>query len=283
MTRLSLFGSIGAIGTAVLVLSAGSVRRQQQAVTLPPDEAGAVAALNASPRHGEWVKYDAGSGDSVRAWVVYPERRDRAPVVIVIHEIFGLTDWARAVADRLAAEGFIAIAPDLLSGKGPNGGGSESVDRQAATALNRSLQQPEVQRRLSAAARYGTSLPSATSKFGAVGFCWGGGTSFSFAVNDANLGAAVVFYGTSPADSLLERVRAPVMGNYGGDDARVDATVPPAQAKMQQLGKRFDVATFDGAGHGFLRDLAGRDGANMRAAQQAWPRTISFFRETLGR
>lgn len=282
MTRASLLGSIGVSAAAVLLLSAGSVRRQQGPV-LPPDEAGAVAALNASPRHGEWVKYDAGSGDSVRAWVVYPERRDRAPVVLVIHEIFGLTDWARAVADRLAAEGFIAIAPDLLSGKGPNGGGSESVDRQAATALNRALAQSEVQRRLAAAARYGTSLPSATNRFGSVGFCWGGGTSFNFAVSNPDLGAAVVFYGTSPADSLLERVRAPVLGNYGGDDARVDATVPPAQARMQQLGKRFEVQTYDGAGHGFMRDQAGREGANMRAAQQAWPRTVAFFHETLGR
>jgi len=256
---------------------------RQQAPTLPADEAGVVAALNASPRHGEWVKYDAGSGDSVRAWVVYPERRDKAPVVIVIHEIFGLTDWARGVADQLAAEGFIAIAPDLLSGKGPNGGGSESVDRQAATALNRALVGTEVQRRLAAAARYGTSLPSARNRVGSVGFCWGGGTSFNFAVNFANLGAAVVYYGPSPADSLLGSIRAPVLGLYGGDDARIGATVPPAQAAMQQLHKRYDVASYDGAGHGFLRDLAGRDGANRRAAEQAWPRTIAFFRDNLGR
>ena len=270
-----------AVVTALGLLSLAAAR--QQAPTLPADEAGAVAALNASPRHGEWVKYDAGAGDSVRAWVVYPERRDKAPVVIVIHEIFGLTDWARGVTDQLAAEGFIAIAPDLLSGKGPNGGGSESVDRQAATALNRTLVGAEVQRRLAAAARYGTSLPSALNRVGSVGFCWGGSTSFNFAVANPDLRAAVVYYGTSPADSLLSGVRAPVLGLYGGDDARVGATVPPAQAAMQSLHKRYEVATYDGAGHGFLRDLAGRDGANRRAAEQAWPRTIAFFRETLGR
>jgi carboxymethylenebutenolidase len=256
---------------------------RQQGTALPADEAGAVAALNASPRHGEWVIYDAGGGDSVRAWVVYPERQGKAPVIIVIHEIFGLTDWARGVTDQLAAEGFIAIAPDLLSGKGPNGGGSASVDRQAATALNRALVGSEVQRRLAAAARYGTSLPAARNGVGSVGFCWGGSTSFSFAVTNPDLRAAVVYYGTSPADSLLRTVRAPVLGLYGGDDARVGATVPPAQAAMQSLHKRYEVATYDGAGHGFLRDLAGRDGANRRAAEQAWPRTIAFFRETLGR
>jgi carboxymethylenebutenolidase len=256
---------------------------RQQGPILPPDGDGALAALNASPRHGEWVKYYSGEGDSVRAWVVYPERRDRAPVVIVIHENSGLTDWARGVADRLAAEGFIAIAPDLLSGKGPNGGGTESVDRQGALALNRALVGAEVQRRLAAAARYGTSLPSATNRVGSVGFCWGGSTSFNFAVNHADLRAAVVYYGTSPADSLLRSIRAPVLGLYGADDARVNATVPAAQAAMQGLSKRYEVQTYEGAGHGFLRDQAGREGANRRAAEQAWPRTIAFFREQLGR
>lgn len=270
-----------AAATLAVAVTIGANRAQAPAI--PADEPGATAVLNASPRHGEWVKYDAGMGDSVRAWVVFPERRDRAPVVVVIQEIFGLTDWIRNVADRLAAEGFIAIAPDLLSGKGPNGGGSESVDRQGATTLIRTLQQEEVQRRLAAAARYGTSLPAAINRVGSVGFCWGGSNSFNFAVSYANLGAAVVYYGASPADSVLASVRAPVLGLYGADDARVNATVPRAQAKMQELGKRYEAVTFEGAGHGFLRDQAGREGANRRAAEQAWPRTIAFFREHLGR
>jgi len=266
---------------SLLALALGDSAARAQ--SLPPDEAGALAALNASPRHGEWVMVDAGGGDSVKAWVVYPERRDRAPVVVVIHEIYGLTDWVRGVTDRLAAEGFVAIAPDLLTGKGPQGGGSESVDRQGAVALIGALAPDEVQRRLAAAARYATALPSALPRFGAVGFCWGGSTSFAFAVSDPDLGAAVVYYGTSPADSELSRVRAPVLGLYGGDDARVGATVPPAQAEMRRLGKRYEVAMYEGAGHGFLRAQSGRDGANRRAAEQAWPRTIAFFRETLGR
>lgn len=283
MNTRPLLSSIAVAAGAVLLVAAGATSRQAQAPALPASGDSAVAALNASPRHGEWVKYDGGSGDSVRAWLVYPERRDRAPVVVVIHENSGLSDWARAVADRLAADGFIAIAPDLLSGKGPNGGGTESVDRQGALALNRALDRAEVQRRLAAAARHGTSLPAATNRFGVVGFCWGGGQSFNFAVESANLGAAVVYYGPSPADSMLERVRAPVLGLYGGDDARINAGVPAAQAKMQQLGKRYEVQTYDGAGHGFLRDQAGREGANRRAAEQAWPRTVAFFREHLGR
>ncbi len=269
-----------ALAALAMLCAAGTSAAAQQ---LPVDEAGALARLNASPRHGEWVTVAAGDGDSLRAWVVFPERRDRAPVVVVIHEIYGLTDWIRNVADQLAADGFIAVAPDLLSGKGPGGGGSESVDRQGAVALIRTLQMPEVQRRLRAAARYGTSLPAARDRVGAVGFCWGGSTSFLFATAWSDLRAAVVYYGTSPADSLLAAVRAPVLGLYGGDDARVNATVAPAQNAMRQLRKRYEVETYEGAGHGFLRDQSGRDGANMRAAQAAWPRTVAFFRETLGR
>ncbi len=270
----------------MLALAGPAVAQQPAAAagpaSLPAPESLAVDRLNHSPRHGEWVKLDAGGGDSVKVWVVYPERRDKAPVVIVIHEIFGLTDWARGVADQLAAAGFIAIAPDLLTGKGPSGAGSESVDRQGAMALIRTLVPAEIDRRLGAAARYGRSLPAATGAVGTVGFCWGGGISFSQALNLEGIRGAVVYYGTSPDTALLAGVRAPVLGLYGGDDARVDATVPPAQAVMQRLGKRFDVATFEGAGHGFLRALADRNGANLRAAEQAWPRTIAFFQETLG-
>jgi carboxymethylenebutenolidase len=273
---------------AALFLIAASPAAAQQSATpasaaLPAPESLAVDRLNHSPRHGEWVKLDAGGGDSVKVWVVYPERRDKAPVVIVIHEIFGLTDWVRGVADQLAAAGFIAIAPDLLTGKAPGGAGSEAVDRQGAMALIRTLVPAEIDRRLGAAARYGRSLPAATGAVGTVGFCWGGGVSFLQALNLEGIRGAVVYYGVSPDTALLAGVRSPVLGLYAGDDARVGATVPPAQAVMQRLGKRFDVATYDGAGHGFLRALGGQNGANLRAAEQAWPRTIAFFQETLGR
>jgi carboxymethylenebutenolidase len=138
-------------------------------------------------------------------------------------------------------------------------------------------------RRIRAAAVYGTSLPAARNAVGVVGFCWGGATSYHLATAWPELGAAVVYYGTSPADSLLGHVRAPVLGLYAGDDARVNTTVPPAQAVMQRLGRRYEVVTYDGAGHGFLRQQTGRDGANQRAAELAWPRTVAFFRETLER
>ena len=249
---------------------------------LPPDEAGAVTHLDASPRHGEWVDYDSGEGDMVRAWVVYPERADEAPVVVVIHEIYALTDWIRSVADQLAAEGFIAIAPDLLSGKGPGGGGSESVDRQGAVSLSRGLEPDEVTRRLRAAAAYATGLPAATSSVGVVGYCWGGSTSFRVATEWSGLGAAVVYYGSSPATETLGEVDSPILGFYGGNDARVNATIPDAQSALEGMGKSYEVNIYDGAGHGFLRQQSGQEGANMLATQAAWPRTIAFLREKLG-
>lgn len=248
---------------------------------LPAGAAEAVDRLNASPRHGEWVTYDAGDGDLVQAWVVYPERPDRAPVVVVIHEIFGLTDWIRGVADQLAADGYIAIAPDLLSGMGPEGGGTESVDQQGATALIRTLSRPDAERRIQGAADYAAALPAALPRVATLGFCWGGTASFNMATTGSALTAAVVYYGTSPSDEEVAQVRIPILGLYAGDDARVNVTIAPAQAVLAAAGQRFDVEIYEGSGHGFLRQQDGRDGANLRATQQAWPRTLAFLREVL--
>jgi carboxymethylenebutenolidase len=251
------------------------------AAGLPPGETDAKSRLVDSPRHGEWARVDAGGGDMVDLWVVYPERKDRAPVVLVIHEIFGLTDWIRSVADQLAADGFIAVAPDFLSGKGPGGKGSGSVDVDTARSLIRELDGGEIVRRLDAAARYATSLPAAAKRFATVGFCWGGGISFSYATQQPDLSAAVVYYGTSPAAETLGGVKARVLGLYGGDDARVNATIPDAEKEMKRLGKRFENEIYEGAGHGFLRAQDGREGANLRATEKAWPRTVEFLKKTL--
>lgn len=277
---MALLTRLSAIVATLTILAAPTQIEAQ--IELPADEAGAGARLDASPRHGEWVKYDAGSGDSVTAWVVYPERPDPGPVVIVIHEIYGLTDWVRGVADQLAAEGFIAVAPDLLSGKGPDGGGSRSVDRQGAVRLIRGLDKGELARRLEAAAAYGTSLSAATDRVGSIGFCWGGRRSFDFATTFPDLDAAVVYYGSSPGPEALARVNASVLGNYGGDDARVNADIPPTRETMSSLGKSYEANVYDGAGHGFLRAQQARDGANLQASERAWARTIAFLREALG-
>jgi carboxymethylenebutenolidase len=251
---------------------------------LPAGAVDVATRLARSPRHGEWVMIRTGPSDSVKAWIVYPERSTKAPVVVVVHEIYGLSTWVRGVADQLAADGFIAIAPDLLTGKADPAPGSDTLTQAAASAAIRTLQTADVQRQLAAVGQYGMSLPAAEKSYGTVGFCWGGSTSFMHAVaSPAGLRASVVYYGTSPADSLLARVQVPVFGLYGGDDARVGATVPPAVAAMRALGKTFEPHTFAGAGHGFLRQQDGANGANLSAARQAWPLTLAFFRTHLGR
>jgi carboxymethylenebutenolidase len=255
------------------------------AQALPPDEAGAPARLDTSPRHGEWVDVPLpGSPVPIRTWVVYPERRDNAPAVIVIQEIYGLTDWIRAVADQLAADGFIALAPDLLSGIGPNGGGTASLGaRDNVVAAVRQLTSEETNRRLDAVRAYALTIPAASDRVGVVGFCWGGAASFAYAVHQPALGAAVVYYGTSPAEpGAYRRISAPVLGLYGEDDQRVNATIPTAREAMGPLGKTYEVEIYPGAGHGFLRAQADRAGANRRASEQAWPRTVAFLRRHLG-
>ena len=247
-----------------------------------PGATEAVTQLTASTRHGEWVTVSTGPGDSVRAWVVYPERRTKAPVVIVVHEIYGLTPWIRSVADQLAADGFVAVAPDLLTTKNIPGA-PLSPDPQAAVAAVRALNADDVHRQISAVAQYAMALPAAAPRYGIVGFCWGGAVSFEHAVRTPTLGAAVVYYGTSPAPTALASVRAPVLGLYGSDDARVNATVPAADSAMKAMGKTYRPVFYEGAGHGFLRQQDGREGKNLAAARAAWPETIAWFRTHLGR
>lgn len=218
--------------------------------------------LEKSPRHSEWVqlKHD---NRTVQAFVVYPETKQKAPVIIVIHEIFGLSDWARSAADELAAKGYIAIAPDLLSGAGPKGGGSsEFASTQDAVKAVSGLNPDQVTADLNAAADYAKKIPAGNGKIAVAGFCWGGTQSFRFATNRKDLSAAFVFYGQGPKD--VSSINAPVYGFYAGEDARIGATIPDTEAAMKAAGKKFEPVTYAGAGHGFMR--AGEDPATEAAA-----------------
>ena len=287
MKRRTLAFALVALTAAAACTSAssGSERDEQtvagvQDPVLPPGADAAAQRLASSPRHGEWVMIDAG-GDSIRAWVVYPERRTRAPVVLVVHEIYGLTGWIRSVADQLAADGFIAVAPDLLTPHDVPADENGDPVRERATSTIRTLDPATYHPQLAAIAEWAMAMPSATDSYGIIGFCWGGSASFRHAIESPAVDAAVVYYGSSPDTQLLSRVSAPVLGLYGADDARVNATVPPADSAMKQLGKAFDYHMFDGAGHGFLRAQQDRDGANMAAARRAWPLTVEFLRDHL--
>jgi carboxymethylenebutenolidase len=242
---------------------------------LPPDAEGAVEALNTSPRHGEWVMVRLPDGDSVNSWVVYPERPDAAPVVVVIHEIYGLTNWVRAVADRMAAEGFIAIAPDLLTMEDVPHDDAGDPERQAAVAAIRGLDVDRVQAQIRAVAEYAMDLGAALPMYGITGFCWGGSTTWEHATRYGDITGAAPFYGSAPDEAGLARIEVPVLAHYGGDDARVNATIPRARAALSE---GYWPNVYDGAGHGFMRQQDGRDGANLEASLQAWPMTVGFFR-----
>jgi carboxymethylenebutenolidase len=235
-------------------------------------------SLEKSPRHQEWVtvKYD---DRAVQAFVVYPEVSQKTAAVVVIHEIFGLSDWVRSVADQLAAAGYIAIAPDLLSGFGPKGGGTSdfSGTDDARKAVS-NLDPNRVSADLNAVTDYVKKLPAVNGKIAVAGFCWGGGQSFRFATNRHDLRAAFVFYG-SPPDDVTE-ITAPVYGFYAGNDSRIDSTIPATVDAMKVAHKEYQPLTYEGAGHGFMR--AGEDptkdpadnGANTEARANAWKRWI---------
>src|SRR5580704_10112533 len=235
----------------------------------------AKTVLNKSPRHQEWVKVTYGSR-TVDAFVVYPEVSHKATVVLLIHEIFGLSDWARSQADDIAAMGYIVIAPDLLSGVGPNGGGTSAFpDQQSIIKAVSSLDPGAVTADLNATADYALRFPSANGKLAVIGFCWGGGQSFRFATNRKDLSAAFVFYGPPPKD--VSGITAPVYGFYAGDDARIDATIPDTKEAMKKAGKKYDAVTYEGAGHGFMRageDPANTIEANKKARSEAWARWL---------
>jgi carboxymethylenebutenolidase len=236
--------------------------------------------LEASPRHREYVPLKA-DGRTVQALVVYPETKNKASVVVMIHEILGLSDWAKEMADELAAEGFIVIAPDMLSGHGTNNGGSDSLAGQEERVKAVSALDPaEVFADLDAAADYGKKLPAANGQIAVAGFCWGGAKSFAFATHRHDLSTAFVFYGTGPTD--VSTINAPVYGFYGGEDARVDATIPATKDAMKAARKTYDPVTYDGAGHGFMRageDPGNTNPANKTAREQAFARLVKLLKE----
>ncbi|MDE3105010.1 MAG: dienelactone hydrolase family protein [Acidobacteriota bacterium] len=245
-----------------------------------PAQDWAKARLEASPRHREWVTLHH-DGRDVQAYVAYPEVSGKAPVIVMIHEIFGLSDWAREMADELAAKGYIVVAPDLLSGAGPNHGGSSAFASQEDTMKAVSgLDPAQVNADLDAAADYAHTIPAANGKLVVAGFCWGGGKSFLFATHRHDLSAAFVFYGPPPPDAAMAAITAPVYGFYAGNDARIGATVPGAIAAMKAAGKFFEPVTYDGAGHGFMR--AGEDPnntvpGNKTAREQALARMLGIL------
>jgi len=242
----------------------------------------AITQIESSPRHQEWVTVKVGERE-VRCFLVYPEVSKKATAVVVIHENRGLNDWARSMTDQIAGAGFIAIAPDLLSGKAPNGGGTADFANSddARTALYE-LKPEEVTEALQAVTDYVKKLPAANGKVCVGGFCWGGSQTFRFATNNQEVKAAFVFYGTGPKEAeAYERIKMPVYGFYGGNDQRVNATIPNSEGFMEKLKKTYKPVIYDGAGHGFMRAGQAPDAseANKKARDEAFERLVELLSE----
>lgn len=240
-----------------------------------PAQEWAKARLENSPRHSEWVKVKNGDR-TVSCFIAFPETKEKATAVIVIHEIFGLTDWVRGVADQLAEAGYIAIVPDLLSEMGPGRGGTAELGSgDAVRKAISSLSPPQITGDLNAVKHYVSTLPAANGKVAVGGFCWGGSEAFRYGTNSKDIKAAFVFYGAGPSRAEdLERINCPVYGFYGGNDARVTSTVEKSAEAMKRAGKTFEPVTYDQAGHGFMRSGEAPDASepNKKARLEAWAR-----------
>jgi carboxymethylenebutenolidase len=256
---------------AVLLLGAGTASAQDWAK----------ARLEKSPRHMEWVKVKQGSRE-IQSFIVYPESKQKTAAVVLIHEIFGLSDWVRSVADQLAEAGYIAIAPDLLSGTGPGGAGTSAfAGRDEVTRAVSSLPPDQVTADLNAVVDMVAKLPASNGKVVVAGFCWGGGQSFRFATNNPKIKAAFVFYGVGPNNEQeIARIHGPVYGFYGGSDARVTATVAQSTELMKKAGKTYEPVTYHGAGHGFMRAGEAPDATepNKKARNEAWARWMQIMK-----
>jgi carboxymethylenebutenolidase len=255
----------GTVAAAVVATAAAATAAVAPS-TLPP-------VHRSADIHGEWVRYAGRSGDSVLAYVAYPERPDPGPGIIVIHEIFGMSDWVRSVVDSLAAAGFVAIAPDLLTRRGTT---AQLTDVRRAIS---ELPPDSITVDLDASYVYLQSLKAVRrDAIGVIGFCWGGGQSFRYATNNPALKGAVVCYGPAPDTASMRRIRAPVFGVYGENDARITAAVPDAERAMQAAGRTYTKTVYPGAGHGFLRTHE-----PAAVADGAWRDILAFLRQSVGR
>jgi carboxymethylenebutenolidase len=242
----------------------------------------AKARLEKSPRHLEWLKVKHGNRE-VNCFIAFPEVKEKATAVVVIHEIFGLTDWVRGVTDQLAEAGYIAIAPDLLSGSAPGGGGTAEVgSSDAVRKAISSLPPDQITADLNAVMAHVSKLPAANGKVAVGGFCWGGTQTFRFATNNKDIKAALAFYGTGPEkEAELKRIACPVYGFYGGNDARVNATIPKSTELMKKVGKTYEPVIYEGAGHGFMRagEQPDANEANKKARDEAWKRVKEVLKK----
>ena len=260
-------GLVGLVGVAAGLVIAWSLPTFRSPFPVPRSPA---------TTHGEWVYIRTPRGDSLRAYVGYPERKDKAPAIIVIHEIFGLTNWEPTVVDRLASAGYVAIVPDLLSSRF----GTTPADPDSGRKLTALLDGDAVNADLDATYGYLNGLQAVRKDdIATIGFCWGGGRSFRYATVNPKLKAAVVCYGPPPDPPAMKGIRASVLGVFGEDDARINDSLPAVARQMAAAGARFSYDIYPGTGHGFLKP--GRKGSDGPQVERAWERILEFYAKSL--
>jgi carboxymethylenebutenolidase len=242
----------------------------------------ALKQLENSPRHQEWVNVQAGDRE-VTCFVVYPEVSEKATVVIAIHENRGLTDWVRSFADQLAGEGFIVVAPDLLSNfeSGIKTTADFENSDEARNAIY-ALSADQVKSDLNAVQEYASTLPAGNGKTVVAGFCWGGSQSFRMATYNDDIEAAMVFYGSAPeTQEEIEQISAPVYGFYGGNDQRINSGIPKTEEMMEKAGNTYNYMIYPDAGHAYMR--AGDDpkssAGNLKARNESWDRMVRILED----
>jgi carboxymethylenebutenolidase len=262
MARLAqLTGSTAAAIALVPLLEANQARAAQ----VSPDD----------PRLETGRATYAGATGDIKAYTARPKGAGKLPAVIVIHENRGLNPHIEDVTRRIALEGFLVLAPDLLS---PAGGTPENED--AARDMIGKLDGQQTVKNLVSAVTFLEKHANGNGKVGVVGFCWGGGMVCNLAVNAPDLDAGVVYYGPQPKAPDVEKIKAPLLLQYAGQDARINEGIPAFEEALKKANKPYTIYIYEGAQHAFNNDTS-EARYHKSAAEQAWARTIAFFKEHL--
>jgi carboxymethylenebutenolidase len=247
-------------------------------IFLPFEVHGASVDPNDPSIISETVTYKSGAAE-MSAYLSRPKKEGKYPAVIVIHGNSGTSPYDQDVARRLAKEGYVAIAPDLLSRAGRT---EKFADREEARKMLAQIKREDISRDLDAGFAYLEKLSFVRAdRIGVVGFCWGGGHAFMMATRLPKLRAAAVFYGRNPDPlDLVKNIQAELLVAHGGTDVNLTRRVPELEAALKQYDKRYEVKIYPGAGHAFHNDTSARS-YHAEAARAAWERTLALFRRAL--
>ncbi|MFZ1972183.1 MAG: dienelactone hydrolase family protein [Candidatus Acidiferrales bacterium] len=235
----------------------------------------AALAVHADAPKTQTVEFPSGK-ETISGFLAVPDKPGQHPALVVIQEWWGLNDWVKEQTEKLAAQGYVALAVDLYRGK-------TATDPAEAHELMRGLPQDRAIRDMQAAYTYlGTRKDVRPDKIGSIGWCMGGGLSLQLAIHEPHLAACVVNYGSLPTDpNDIQQINAPVLGNFGADDRGITpADVNAFEKTMKGMNHFIDVKIYPGAGHAF-ENPNNTNGYRPEAAADAWARIVAFLHRAL--